>query len=83
MSPTLRTYRVVLKRDEEGKAWCVSVPALPGCFTCGKTEAEALERAEEAIAGHLEALAQVGEPIPPSDAEGPAVTVTAPATAPR
>lgn len=83
MATVLRTYRVVLEWDEDGQAWCVSVPALPGCFTYGKTEPEAMERAEEAIAGHLEALAQVGEPIPPSDAEGPAVTVAAPEPAPR
>jgi predicted RNase H-like HicB family nuclease len=71
----LRTYRVVLDWDAEWPGWAVSVPALPGCFTQGKTEAEALGRAQEAISGHLAALADIGAPIPPPDVEGPAVTV--------
>ena len=74
----LRTYRVVLEPEPDASAWNVSVPALPGCFTYGATPAEALERAREAIAGYLEALAKDGEPIPPPDAQGPIVSVLAP-----
>jgi predicted RNase H-like HicB family nuclease len=37
---------------------------LPGCFTQGRTVDEALVRAREAIAGHLAALRDLGEPIP-------------------
>ena len=72
------TYRIVLEPEPDGSAWNVSVPALPGCFTYGKTVAQALERAQEAITAYLESLAKHGEPIPPPDAEGPAVTVAAP-----
>ena len=78
--PRLRTYRVELHQDEGSTAWWVSVPALPGCFTQGATVPEALERAQEAICGYLESLAKHGEPIPPPDAPGPALSVPEPVT---
>ena len=75
MSDTKVTYRVVLEWDDDGKAWNVTVPALPGCFTFGKTRAEALERAKEAIAGHLMALREVGEQMPQGPGEASVETV--------
>lgn len=74
---SLVTYRVRLSWDDDGSAWNVEVPALPGCLTYGETQDEALANAREAIAGFLEVLARHGEPIPPSDAEE-AVTVAVP-----
>ena len=71
----LRTYRVELHQDPGSTRWWVSVPALPGCFTQGDTVAQALERAQEAIAGHLDALAYIGAPVPLPDADGATVTV--------
>lgn len=65
----LARYKVILEWDEEGQGYVVSVPALPGCFTQGDTIEEALERAKEAIAGHLAALAQEGLPLPTKDVE--------------
>ncbi len=68
----LRTYRMVLEWDDEdpnNHMWVVTVPALPGCFTQGHTQAQALERAQEAISAYLESLAKHGEPFPPPDAE--------------
>ena len=79
--PQLRTYRVVLQWDDEdpgNPGWVVTVPALPGCVTQGDTVDEALRHAEEAIAGHVAALADIGAPIPEGDATGPFVTVPAP-----
>lgn len=58
-----RTYTVVLERNEDG-GYTVTVPALQGCITQGQTIAEALSRAQEAIACHLEGLLAVGRPIP-------------------
>jgi predicted RNase H-like HicB family nuclease len=58
------TYTVVLMREEDGR-YSVSVPALDGCFTWGKTVAHALRMAEEAIQLYLETLQDEGEPIPP------------------
>jgi predicted RNase H-like HicB family nuclease len=45
------TYRVVLQHSEEGYA--VSCPGLPGCWSQGNTEAEALENIRQAIADYL------------------------------
>jgi predicted RNase H-like HicB family nuclease len=54
----------VFEWDQEGKAWNVTVPALAGCYTFGSIRSEALERTQEAIAGHLEALRDVGVQMP-------------------
>jgi predicted RNase H-like HicB family nuclease len=44
-------YKVVLNRSEEGVA--ASVPGLPGCWSEGETEAEALENIRSAIQEYL------------------------------
>ncbi len=64
-----RRFKVVLDWDNEGNAFHVYVPSLPGCFTHGSTREEALARAQEAIRGHLKALKIIGEPIPESDVD--------------
>ena len=57
-------YTVVLERDDEAGMYVVSVPTLPGCFTQGVTVEQALARAREAVAGHVAALAELGQPVP-------------------
>ena len=47
-------YKVVLKKDEEG--YCVSCPDLPGCWSQGSTEQEALENIADAIQEYLAAV---------------------------
>ena len=47
-------YPVVLKKSEEGYA--VGCPALPGCWSQGATEEEALENIRIAIQEYLEVL---------------------------
>jgi antitoxin HicB len=55
------TYTIEIHPAEPGETgYWVSVPALPGCFTQGDTYEDALVNAEEAIIGHLEALAKAG-----------------------
>ncbi|MGI8466975.1 MAG: type II toxin-antitoxin system HicB family antitoxin [Pyrinomonadaceae bacterium] len=44
-------YKVVLQKSEEG--YSVSCPALPGCWSQGETEDEALENIKDAIGGYL------------------------------
>ncbi len=47
-------YKIALHRTDEGIS--VSVPALPGCWSEGDTEAEALENIQDAIREYLAAL---------------------------
>jgi predicted RNase H-like HicB family nuclease len=51
------TYRVVLQPSEEGFA--VSCPGLPGCWSRGATEQEALENIKDAIREYLKAMTEV------------------------
>lgn len=44
-------YKVVLKESEEG--FSVSCPGLPGCWSQGSTEEEALDNIQDAIAEYL------------------------------
>ena len=44
-------YRIALHETEEGFA--VSVPGLPGCWSQGATESEAIENAKDAIRDYL------------------------------
>ena len=44
-------YKVVLKHSEEGVS--ANVPGLPGCWSQGATEEEALENIQDAIREYL------------------------------
>jgi len=56
-------FTVLFEPNELG-GWTVTVPALPGVVTEGRTLEEARRMAEEAIQLHLEGLLEDGEPIP-------------------
>ncbi|MBI2864349.1 MAG: type II toxin-antitoxin system HicB family antitoxin [Chloroflexi bacterium] len=60
----MRKYSIILEYDAEANAYSVVVPALPGCTSQGDTIEDAIANAREAITGHIEALKQMGEPIP-------------------
>ena len=60
----MREYTVVLDPDESGRGYTVLVPTLPGCITQGRTQAEALARAREAIEAYIASLEADGEPVP-------------------
>ena len=47
-------YKILLHRSDEG--FSVSVPALPGCWSEGNTEEEALENIRDAIHEYLAAI---------------------------
>lgn len=47
-------YKVVLERSEEG--YSVSCPGLPGCWSQGSSENEALENIQDAIREYLAAV---------------------------
>jgi predicted RNase H-like HicB family nuclease len=46
---------VVIEKDESGY-FVAEVPALPGCFSQGKTHEEALANIKEAIEGWFEVM---------------------------
>ena len=47
-------YKVSLKKTEEG--YSIWVPGLPGCWSQGETETEALENIKDAIKSYLETI---------------------------
>ena len=47
-------YKVRIQESEEG--YSVSCPGLPGCWSQGKTEEEALENIHDAIQEYLAAV---------------------------
>jgi len=59
-------YQIILRAEPEG-GYTVSVPALPGCITWGKTIHQAKRMVRDAIAGYLVSLVKHGEPIPDDD----------------
>jgi predicted RNase H-like HicB family nuclease len=65
-------YKIVLQKSEEG--YSVSCPGLPGCWSQGATEAEALENIQEAIREYLAAVGTLLQETP--DAEVREVDVT-------
>ena len=55
-------FSVTLDRNEGG-AWIVEYPAIPGCVSQGKTKDKALDNIKEAIALCLEVRAEKGLPL--------------------
>jgi len=51
-------YRIVLVKSEEG--YSVSCPTLPGCWSQGDTEQEAIDNIREAIGEYKAAVADTG-----------------------
>ena len=49
-------YKVLLQQSDEG--FSVSCPGLPGCWSQGKTEEEAIENIQAAIREYLEAISE-------------------------
>jgi predicted RNase H-like HicB family nuclease len=47
-------YKIRLEKTEEG--YSVSCPGLPGCWSQGETEAEAIENIQDAIKEYLGAI---------------------------
>ena len=62
-------FTIILDRQPEG-GYLVTVPALPGCFTEGRTWEEAYEMAADAIRAYCASLLKHGEPIPVDSSEG-------------
>jgi len=61
----METYQftIIIERQPEG-GYLVTVPALPGCYTEGRTLEEARAMAADAISAYCASLRKHGEPIP-------------------
>ncbi|MCI0692321.1 type II toxin-antitoxin system HicB family antitoxin [candidate division KSB1 bacterium] len=55
--PEDHKYKIVLWQSEEG--FSVSCPGLPGCWSQGKTEQEAIENIKDAIREYLAAVTEM------------------------
>jgi len=56
--------QVILIPDLESGGYVVEVPTLPGCYSQGETQAEAIANIREAIALHIESMIAHGEEVP-------------------
>ena len=56
-------FTVIIERQPEGE-YLVTVPALPGCHTEGRTLEESRLMATDAISAYCASLRKHGEPIP-------------------
>ncbi len=55
-------FMTTLERDEDG-VWVAECPSIPGCVSQGRTQEEALQNIQEAIALCLEVRAERGMPL--------------------
>jgi predicted RNase H-like HicB family nuclease len=87
-------HYVALIRKDPDSDYGVSFPDFPGCVTAGRDLDEARGLAAEALALHLDGMAEDGEPVPepssletimsdPENRDGVAILVSAPAPALR
>ena len=53
------TFTITITRDEDG-VYIAECPAIPGCVSQGKTEAEAQANVQDAIKQCLEVRAEMG-----------------------
>ena len=67
---TARNFQVIRSgivfelQDEPEGGYTISVPALPGCISYGKTFEEALRMIKDAMAGWVVVAREEGIPIP-------------------
>lgn len=65
----MRHYIGLIHKEAESD-FGISFPDFPGCVSAGSTLDEALAMGREALEGHIEVMAEAGEPIPePSDVD--------------
>ena len=59
------SYPAVFYPEDEGEAYTVVVPDLPGCMSCGDNLAEAILMGIDAASGWIRTSLEDGEDIPP------------------
>lgn len=68
-------YLVVVEKGKTG--YGAYVPDLPGCVAVAETRREVLKLIREAIALHIDALRQAGDPVPSPVSKSEVVKVRA------
>jgi predicted RNase H-like HicB family nuclease len=68
-------YLVVVEKG--ATSYGAYVPDLPGCVAVGETKREVLKLIREAVALHLDALREAGQPIPPAMSKSEVIRVRA------
>jgi len=58
-----KKFAITLEQDEDGFI-VASCPALPGCYSQGRTDTEAVANIREAIRGYIASMRLHDEPIP-------------------
>ncbi|TWG79628.1 putative RNase H-like HicB family nuclease [Cupriavidus gilardii J11] len=53
-------FPIAIHKDD-GSVYGVTVPDIPGCHSWGDTIEDAIHNAKDAITGHMETLAELGE----------------------
>ena len=59
----MKDYLAILEYSGDG-TWSAYVPDLPGCTSFGPTREEVAYNVREAVAGHVAALRDTGQPVP-------------------
>jgi antitoxin HicB len=59
-----RKFAVALEEPDENGFILVSCPCLPGCYSQGRTDEEAITNIREAIRGYIASMRRHGEPVP-------------------
>lgn len=72
----MKNYLAVYEQTEGN--WAAFSPDVPGCVATGSTRKEAEKAFTEALAFHLEGLAEEGLPIPEPRSEAGMVAVSVP-----
>ncbi len=70
----MKRYAVIFEKADNN--WAAYVPDLPGCITTGQTREETKRNIREAIELHLEAMLEVGEPVPEPSSYADEIEVT-------
>ena len=60
----MKKYIALFEYEDDKDGYSVVFPDLPGCFSAGDDYDDAYRMAHEALAFHLEGLAEEGMPIP-------------------
>ena len=69
----MKKYLIVI--EKAGKNFSAYIPDVPGCVATGKTAAEAKQAIKEALAFHLEGMAEDGQKVPDPEAQAEYVAV--------